>query len=123
MPQYSKESLNKLSECDYRLRDLFNEIIEYIDLTIITGYRSNEEQTIKYEQGLSKAKAGESKHNKFPSLAIDIAPYPIDWNDIKRWQYVCGFIMGYAQAKNIPLIWGGDFKNLKDLGHFELKEV
>lgn len=69
-----------------------------------------------------------SKHNKTPSMAVDLAPYPIDWKDTGRFKLLAGYIFGLAVALEIRLRWGGawveDFnmenQRLVDLGHFEL---
>lgn len=124
MPKFSNKSLQRLKECHPDLQRLMNEVIKIVDITIITGYRSNKEQNEKYKQGLSNAKAGQSKHNVFPSLAVDIAPYPINFNDIERFKQVAKVIMDKAKEMDISLIYGGEFKSFHgDFGHFELKGV
>ena len=71
-----------------------------------------------------------SKHNQEPSLAVDVAPWPIDWNDSHRFYHFAGFVLGIAAALNIRLRWGGDWdsdfdlrdQTFFDLPHFELEE-
>lgn len=72
-----------------------------------------------------------SKHNSQPSLAVDVAPYPIDWKDERRFILFAGFVMGIAKAKGINLRWGGDWNGnfrvgddgkLFDAPHFEMVE-
>jgi len=127
MPKYSKDSLSKLQTCNKDIQKIMTEVIKYFDVKIIYGYRGKEIQNKLYPK-YSKVQFPNSKHNKKPSLAIDVAPYPIDWNDTKRFIYLAGFIMGVAKIMKINLRWGGDWdkdtelKNNKfnDLGHFEL---
>lgn len=128
MPQFSQASQDKLATCDKRLQEVFNEVIKYFDCTVITGHRNKESQDEKYRRGLSKVKYPDSKHNVYPSMAIDVAPYPIDWSDRERFSYFAGFVKGLAQSKNITIRWGGDWdgdtevkdNGFDDLPHFEL---
>ena len=63
------------------------------------------------------------------SHAVDVAPYPIDWDDTKRFFYLAGLIMGIAEMKGVKLTWGRDWDGdedfdehtLKDGPHFELR--
>jgi len=65
-----------------------------------------------------------------PSLAVDVAPYPIDWNDRERFCYFAGYVKGIAKSLGTELRWGGDWdrdtqvkdNNFDDLPHFELVE-
>lgn len=125
---YSIQSLAKLATCDERLQKLFNEVIRHCDCTILEGHRSDEKQQKAFEEGKSQLKPGQSKHNQRPSLAIDVAPYPIDWEDKNRFYYFGGLVKGIASQMNIPIRWGGDWDNdndfkdqrLIDLPHFEI---
>jgi peptidoglycan LD-endopeptidase CwlK len=129
MPQFSKTSLKQLSSCHPDLQRLFNEVIKYYDCTILEGYRSDEDQLKAFNTGKSKIKSG-GMHNKMPSLAVDVAPYPVDWNDKNKFYHFAGFVQGIAKMMNIKIRWGGDWdsdNNLKnqtffDLPHFELIE-
>lgn len=128
MPKFSKQSKANLKECNFKLQELFNEVIKYFDCTIVTGHRSEEEQQKKVKQGLSQVEWPNSKHNKIPSQAVDVAPYPIDWEDRERFHYFAGFVKGVALMKGINIRWGGDWdndtevddNNFDDLLHFEI---
>jgi peptidoglycan L-alanyl-D-glutamate endopeptidase CwlK len=60
-----------------------------------------------------------------------VAPYPIDWNDTKRFYHFAGFVLGVAKSSKIaiPIRWGGDWdsdndlndQTFMDLVHWELK--
>ena len=132
MPQFSNASLNKLSTCDYRLQKLFKHVIIYYDCTVIDGYRPQNIQDIYYNTGKSKVKWPDSKHNKQPSLAIDVAPYiqgkGIIWEP-KQCYTFGGFVLGCALSLDIDIIWGGDWDSDKDISdqtfndlvHFQVK--
>ena len=122
MPHYSATSLDRLNTCDERLVDLFIEVIKHRDCRIICGHRGEEEQNDAYHQGHSQVKFPNSNHNVYPSRAVDVAPYPIDWQDIDRFKFLGGFVLGVAAAMKIPLKWGGEWSSFKDYPHFELTE-
>jgi len=56
-----------------------------------------------------------SKHNKYPSLAVDLAPYPINWNNKAQFIYFAGYVMRTAEILKLQgkikhsLLWGGDW--------------
>ena len=120
MPSFSHASASKLDTCDKPLQDLFNEVIKHWDCTILEGHRGEEAQMLAYQEGKSHAKWGQSKHNSSPSKAVDVAPYPVDWNDIERFKQFGQFVKGLAIGMGISIRWGGDFHNLHDYPHFEL---
>ena len=92
------------------------------DLTITCGHRSKDEQDMAYNNGTSKARFGQSKHNFLPSRAIDIIPYPVNWDSKDtRWQETALNAMWCAGKLGFEITWGGTFKTLKDLPHYELK--
>lgn len=128
MPVFSKSSREKLITCHVDLQDICKEVIIIYNYTILDGHRNKDRQNLLFQQGKSKLQWPDSKHNTSPSLAIDVAPYPIDWMDIKRFYTLGGLMMATAHAKGKRLSWGADwdgdwnFKNNKfdDLCHFEL---
>jgi len=130
MPKFSIKSETKLNSCHPDLIKIFNEVIKNYDCTIIEGYRSNTRQEELFDQGKSKLKAGQSKHNKVPSMAVDVVPYPIDWNDKIRFYHFVGYVKGVADQLNIKIRCGADWdgdNDLKDqtffdLPHFELED-
>ena len=128
MPTYSEKSKAKLATCDKRLQLIFNKAIKHFDHTILFGHRDYTDQTKAFNEGKSKLSWPDSKHNKFPSLGVDAAPYPIDWNDIERFRYFNGFIMGVAAGLGVQLRCGCDWdmdtevkdNKFNDLCHYEL---
>ena len=128
MPTLSKKSLERLGECDERIQKIIHEVIKHYDCTVTCGYRGKEEQEQAVREGKSKVHFPNSKHNTLPSKAIDVIPYPVDWNDTKRFMHFAGFVQGIAVSMGIKIRWGGDFNgdlNFKndsfvDMPHFEL---
>ncbi len=131
MPTFGQRSRNNLETCHEDLQKLFNEVIKHFDCSVICGHRGQEEQDRAFHDGRSKLKFPESKHNKTPSLAADVVPYPIDWNDTRRFYMFVGTVRGIAAMMNIPVRcgadWDGDMEikdqNFHDLPHFELLET
>jgi peptidoglycan L-alanyl-D-glutamate endopeptidase CwlK len=120
MPKFSIKSMQKLSTCDNRLQVLFYEVIKEFDCTILCGHRGEAEQNAAYASGNSKLKYPKSKHNSLPSMAVDVAPYPIDWLDLKRFKELSEVVKKKAAELNIGIVWGGDWKKFPDAPHYEL---
>jgi peptidoglycan L-alanyl-D-glutamate endopeptidase CwlK len=128
MPSFSERSLRKLADCHPDLQRLFHEVIRHRDCSIVTGFRSREEQEAAFEQGLSKVHWPDGNHNQFPSHAVDVAPWPIDWKNTERNYYFAGFVMGIATMLGIRIRAGADWdsdgnprnQSLHDPGHFEV---
>lgn len=122
--------MKKLGECDPRLQKVFMRVVKRFDNTIITGHRDKEEQEFAFQQGHSKVRYPNGKHNKKPSMAVDAAPYPIDWTDRERITLFAGYVIGVAEGMGIDLRWGGDWNRdtevkdnkFDDLIHFEIYE-
>lgn len=131
MPKFSKISLDRLHTCDERLQAICEEVIKHFDFTVVCGRRDKEDQDAAYNSGKSKLKWPESKHNRMPSLAVDIAPYRnggIAWSDTRSFYYLAGLMKGIAAQKGITLRWGGDWnsdndfsdQSFNDFPHFEI---
>ena len=132
MPKFGKRSKQRLQGVDSKLVNVLNEVCKYFDVTVIEGLRSQERQNELVAQGKSKTKFGKHVQGK----AVDIAPYPIDWNARDDFHYLGGFVLGIASQMGINVRWGGDWSdsslsqnrrttkdnNFDDLVHFELKE-
>ena len=130
MPTFSATSEKKLATCNIQLVELFTEVVKLIDITILDGHRTKELQDLYYSQGKSKVEWPNGKHNALPALAVDVAPYPIDWSDRKkvRFYYLAGVVKDRAAVLGIPIRWGGNWdgdldffdQSFVDLPHFEL---
>jgi peptidoglycan L-alanyl-D-glutamate endopeptidase CwlK len=131
MPRFGSSSKKNLSEAHPDLVRLFEEVIKHYDCSVIEGHRPQSEQDAAYHSGKSKVQWPNSKHNSTPSMALDVVPYPIDWNDTKRFYYFGGFVKGVAAKLGLDIRWGGDWdsdndfkdQSFHDLPHFELRSV
>lgn len=123
MPHFSEKSLTRLATCDERLQRICMELIRQFDVTILQGYRDQQEQDKACKEGKSTKHWPNSKHNHHPSIAVDFAPYPIDWDDRERFFYMAGLVMCIANFMGIGIRWGGDFDmdtDFIELPHFEI---
>ena len=128
MPRFGSRSRKNLATCDEDLQDLFNEVIKHVDCSVICGHRNKQEQNKAFEEKRTKVKYPNGRHNAKPSMAVDVAPYPIDWDDRERFHLFAGFVLGIAQSMEINIRWGGDWNknfevddnNFDDFPHFEL---
>ena len=129
MPYFGKTSKKRLSTCDSKLQKVFNEVIKHVDCSILEGHRDKDRQNKLYEEGKTKVKYPNGRHNHQPSLAVDVTPYPVDWKDRERQTLFAGFVIGVASQMDINLRWGGDWdqdfqvldNRFDDFPHFELK--
>ncbi len=136
MPKFSQSSFTKLSTCHPDLQVLFYEVIKTFDCSIIEGYRNEADQERDVAAGNSHLHFPHSMHNRKPSMAVDVAPYPIGWQNAKRFYWFAGFVMGIAyklkdEGKMTHSVrYGGDWdsdkdiddEHFRDLCHFELIE-
>lgn len=132
--KWSMTSRSRLETCHYDLQTLFNAVLPDFDCTVLCGHRTEEEQNKAFAEGKSQLKWPNSKHNGEPSLAIDVAPWPIKWEEKEQFYYFGGFVMGVAnELYNKGLMtyrirYGGDWdgdkdlrdQSLFDLVHFEI---
>ncbi len=128
--EWGVRSRRELRECDPRLQRIMDLALVHapIDIKILEGHRSITDQLKYFEMNLTRVRS--SKHNKRPSLAVDIAPYPIDWKDWKRFYLLAGVVFAVAKRLEIPIRWGGNWDRDADLNdqewydlvHFELTE-
>ena len=131
MPKLGKKSLSRLNGVDSRLQALCHAVVKDFDITVIEGLRSLETQKKYVKEG--KSKTLKSKHLK--GRAIDIAPYPVDWDNLARFYYLAGMMQAYGYSMGFKIRWGGDWdkdnqfgtrgkytgkETFKDLVHFEI---
>ena len=129
MPRFGRKSKERLNTCDNKLKQVFNEVIKHVDCSVLEGHRSKDRQNKLYEEGKTKVKYPNGRHNRQPSSAVDVTPYPVDWEDRERQTLFAGFVIGVASQMNINLRWGGDWdqdfqvadNRFDDFPHFELK--
>jgi peptidoglycan L-alanyl-D-glutamate endopeptidase CwlK len=110
-------------------------VVRWWDCHVAFGFRPQHEQNDAYMRGASTKRWPDSLHNRWPSEALDLAPWyseeapnEIPWEDVERFRAFGGFVMGVAAQLGIGLSWGGDWdgdwiftdQRLHDLVHFQL---
>ena len=128
MPKFGSKSKERLATCDEKLQKVFNEVIKYVDCSILEGHRDERAQDKYFQEGKSKVRYPMGRHNSKPSRAVDVVPYPVDWEDRERFHLFSGFVLGLASGMGITLRWGGDWNRnfevddnkFDDFPHFEL---
>jgi len=86
------------------------------DFTVIEGIRNINRQRELYKAG--KSTTMNSRH--ITGHAVDMVPWPVDWNDLERFEVVSEAMKAAAEELDIPIVWGGDWKSFYDAPHFEL---
>ena len=141
MAKFGKKSKARLKQCHPLLKKLCNKLIKHRDITILCGFRGEQEQIDAFNNGFSKVKYPHSRHNMSHLLdsldtsdAVDIAPYPIpldragEW-DIESFRDFGNWVTGVADGMGIKITWGADWnrnysikdEKFKDFPHFELR--
>lgn len=107
------------------------------DFMVLEGVRTPERQKLLYAQG--RTKPGKvvtwtltSNHfvNKSTGFghAVDLVPFPVDWNDLKKFDEVQRAMFQAADELDTPIRWGADWdrdgkpreRGESDSPHFEL---
>ncbi len=106
------------------------------DFTVLEGVRTPERQKQLYAQG--RTKPGPvvtwtltSRHFIQPdgySHAVDLAPYPIDWTTLSKFNTIANAMFKASEELGTPIRWGADWdsdskpreKGETDSPHFEL---
>jgi peptidoglycan L-alanyl-D-glutamate endopeptidase CwlK len=133
MNSFSEKSKKRLDTCHPYLQLICYELLKIYDITILEGHRDEEKQNNYYHAGKSKLRFPNSKHNKTPSMAVDIAPWHkkephIRWDDMKSFYFMLGLVKGIASQLHIDIRIGADWDNdtdftdnqFNDLVHIEL---
>ena len=128
-PVFGRRSRECLASSDDRLGVLAEEVLRIgMDFSVICGHRNKQAQNGAFNYGFSKVRWPNSHHNVFPSRAIDVAPYPIDWADERRFFLLMGLFLSTAFFLEIPIIGGHDWdhdydlndQSFFDIGHIQL---
>lgn len=137
MYRYGARSLSVLDTLHPDLQALCLTLIRFKDTALIEGHRSNERQQELLDEGKTKLGPGRSKHNRNPSEAVDMLPWPFssdDWNDRNKFHLHAGYVLAVADQLHSDGVmgrkvrWGGDWDKdwetsdnvFDDFPHFEL---
>lgn len=106
------------------------------DFSVTCGVRTLAEQKELYAQG--RTKPGQIvtwtlKSRHLPAAdglgrAVDLAPYPIDWNNLLKFDAIAKAMFDASKVLGIPIRWGADWdqdgkpreRGETDSPHFEL---
>ena len=106
------------------------ELVTIMDNSVACGVRDLTTQAEYVRIGASKTM--DSKHliqHDGYAWAVDLAPYPVDYSDHRRFYILAGVGLGLAAKMGVPIRWGGrwnvdddQFKlpSFNDMGHFEI---
>lgn len=102
-----KRSIERLSTVNPTLQAVILKSFETMpfDITVLEGIRSKERQAELFKSGASKTM--NSKH--LTGNAIDIAPFPVDWNDKERFNEMAKHVYAAAKELDVKVRWGGDW--------------
>lgn len=136
--ELSKRSRDRLSGVHPNLVAVVTRAIQLTtqDFSVTCGVRTLAEQKELYAQG--RTKPGNivtwtlnSRH--LPAAdglgrAVDLAPYPIDWNDLSKFDAIAKSMFAASKELGIPIRWGADWdqdgkpreRGETDSPHFEL---
>lgn len=122
MPKLSASSQKRLDAAHPLLRKLFAACAadpNCPNFTVLDSQRGKVAQEKAFALGNSKAHFLQSAHNWSPAVAVDVVPYPIDWNKIDRFKALGAFVTAKAKALGIDIVWGGTWK-MRDYPHYEV---
>lgn len=132
MPKFSQASLVQYNTLHPKLQRVLDDAIQHYDFSIIEGFRNKAAQNLAFAKGNSQKQWPNGEHNRLPSTAVDIMPFPVDWSDaaanLQRCCLLAGIMLATGWKLGIPLRWGGDWnsngdtrdEHFRDYGHFEL---
>lgn len=147
----SQRSLDRLKGVDERLVKVVKRAIELspIDFMVLEGVRTKEQCMVNYGKGRTvaqcSAKGVPAKYanpsaakvtwlnNPFASKhcdgkAVDLVPYPVDWQDLKKFDAIAKAMFAAAKELDIKIRWGADWdgdgkpreRGESDSPHFEI---
>lgn len=109
-PRYRAISEKRLAGAHPKLQTLIYAAWEQMDFLVMDSQRGKAAQEMAFKLGRSKAKFGQSAHNWAPAIALDLAPFPINWNKtepFKKLQFE--IIRPLAKKMGIPIRQGLDW--------------
>lgn len=97
MPKFSKKSKEIYNTLCPDLQLILDEMIKYFNITLICGYRDRVAQNEALLSGNSTKPWPKSKHNVYPSKAVDVALYPINWKDRGSFILIAGAFLAIGR--------------------------
>ena len=131
--QLSQRSLQRLEGVDPKLVAVVKRAIQITtqDFSVLEGLRTKERQAELYAQGRTAPGPVVTWTMDSPHLhgrAVDLVPYPVDWNDLSKFDAIAEAMFEAADYLGVKLRWGADWdmdgkpreKSESDSPHFEL---
>lgn len=133
-----KKSLDKLKGVHPNLVEVVKRAIELTsqDFMVLEGVRTPERQRELYAQGRTKPgpkvtwtlTSNHFKQKDGFGHAVDLVPFPVDWEDLKKFDAVSKAMFTAAKELGIKIRWGKDWdmdgksgeKGESDSPHWEL---
>lgn len=126
-------SLARLKGVDETLVNVVKRAIEIseIDFSVLEGLRTLTRQRELYAQGRTtpgKIVTWTLKSKHIMGKAVDLVPYPLDWNDLGKFDKIKKAMFQAAEEQGVNLRWGADWnsngkpreKGEFDSPHFEI---
>ena len=130
MASFGVRSEMALATVNPTLVSVLREVVKAFDFSVLEGHRGEARQNAAFDADpqLSKKRWPDGKHNDLPSNAVDVAPFPIDWNDLEAFIYLAGAIVMAGAMMGVEIRsgadWDGDRKmsdeRWRDFGHLEV---
>ena len=124
---FGENSRKNLDQCHWELQKLMERVVEVRDISIICGIRNRVDQNQMFDEGKSKLRWPDGKHNVEDATelsdAVDIVPWPEQYSDSMTMIHVAGIVMGIAAEMNMQIRWGGDWNRNADLNDQEFKDL
>ena len=147
----SQKSLDSLNGVDERLQRVVKRAIQLTkqDFMVLEGVRTIQQCMVNYGKGRTAAQCVAkgvpaqyanpeaakvtwlkdpfaSKH--VSGKAVDLVPYPVDWNDLRKFDAIAQAMLQAAKELGISIRWGADWDNdgkprergESDSPHFEI---
>lgn len=108
MASFGSTSRKRMEGVNPLLISLFEEVVKEHDCTVLEygGKRTMEEQAELVAKGASHT----MQSNHLTGNALDIMPYPVDWQDKERLLAFATYVLAKAIEMGIKVRWGGLFK-------------
>ena len=129
----SATSKARLAQAHPSLILLFEKVAETVDIVVLEAHRELEQEAQNIAKGVSHLKDPMNcLHCRSPSLAVDAAATPVDWNDTEAFnRFALDVVKPAADELGIKVRWGGAWNDIEgwtlnpphsfnDLDHFEL---
>lgn len=130
--KWGARSAAHLATCDEDIIWLMTTLRDEVaDISILQGHRGKDEQDEYYATGASTVPWPQSKHNRYPSQAVDFQPYPVPAREVEVWAalgYLAGRAIEIGKRRGLVIRWGGDWdmdgdladNRFDDLYHLEI---